>query len=128
MAISGRIVDWPTAVVVVVFVGFVVLACQQDRPPPRRLGWRDRGGLLVVAILGYLGVLAGWLLYCNAPEMHVAPGLHARLLMPLLPVFFVALAPDGPRSTRFARLAVPPAVALVAFYAIWVIEVGRSMR
>jgi hypothetical protein len=60
--------------------------------------------------------------------MHVGAGLHARLLVPVLPVFFVALAPDGPRASRFARLAVPPAVALVAFYAIWVIELGRSMR
>jgi hypothetical protein len=127
VTIGGRIVDWPTAVAVVVFAGFVVLACQQDRSPVRRLAWRERGGLLVVAVLGYLGVLAGWLLYCNRPEMHVGPGLNARLLLPILPVFFVALAPDGPRATRFARLAVPPALALVVFYAVWVVEVARSM-
>jgi hypothetical protein len=128
VTVSGRIVDWPTAVAVVVFLGFVLLACQQDRSPVRRLGWRDRGGLLVVAVLGYLGVLAGWLLYCNRPEMHVGPGLHARLLLPVLPVFFVALAPDGERSTRFARLVVPPATLLVVFFAIWVVDVARSMQ
>jgi hypothetical protein len=127
VTISGRIVDWPTGVAIVVLVGFIVLACQQDRPPVRRLALRDRGGLLVVAILGYLGVLAGWLLYCNRPEMHVGPGLHARLMLPVLPVFLVALAPDGDRATRFGRLAVPPAVLLVTFYAIWIIEVARSM-
>jgi hypothetical protein len=126
--IAGRILDWPTAVAVVVFVGFLVLACQQDRPPARRLGVRDRGGLLLVAVLGFLAVLAGWLLYCNAPEMHVQDGLHARLFLPVVPVFLVALAPDGRLATRFGNLAMPPAVALVVFYACWLTGIARSLH
>ena len=126
--ISGRILDWPTAIGVVVFAGFLVLACQQDRAPARPLGGRDRAGLFVVGLLGFFAVLAGWLLYCNAPEMHVMDGLHPRLFLPVIPVFLVALAPDGRRATRFGNLAVPPALALVAFYAVWLTGIAQSLH
>jgi hypothetical protein len=60
--------------------------------------------------------------------MHVGAGLHARLFMPMIPVLFVAIAPDGPRATRFGNAAIPPAVAVVAFYAIWLTDLTRSLR
>jgi hypothetical protein len=126
--IGGRIVNWPTGIAVAAFLGFVVLACQQDRTPARPLAVRERLGLGVVFLLGVLAVLAGWLLYCNPAEMHVGPGLHARLFVPMIPVLFVAIAPDGRRATRFGNAAIPPAVALVAFYAIWLTDVARSLR
>ena len=69
-----------------------------------------------------------WLLYCDAPEMHVGPGLHARLFMPMIPVLLVAIAPDGRAATRFGNAVVPPVAALVVFYAIWLTDVARSLR
>jgi hypothetical protein len=126
--VGGRIVNWPTGVAVAGLLGFFLLAFQQDRPPARRLAMQERLGLLVVFVLGILAVLAGWLLSCNAPEMHVGPGLDARLFMPTIPVLLVAIAPDGPRARRFGNAAIPPAVALVAFYAIWLTALARSLR
>jgi len=125
--IMDRVMIWPLVVSVLVTIGFVVLACQQDRMPRRSLRIGERAAIFAVFVIGVLAVMAGWLVYCNAPVLDVVVHPSARLFAPFFPVLFVAIAPDGKRATRFGNLAVPPVVGLVAFYVIWCVEVARNV-
>ncbi len=126
--IMDRIMIWPLVVSVLVAVGFVVLACQQDRLPPRPLRISERAAIFAVFVVGIFAVMGGWLVYCNAPVLDVVVHPSARLFAPFIPVLFVAIAPDGKGATRFGHLAVPPVVGLVVFYGIWLFEVARSVK
>lgn len=126
--IMDRVMIWPLVVSVLVLVGFVVLACQQDRAPVRRLRLGERAAIFGVFVIGVFAVLGGWLVYCNAPVFEVVVHPNARLFAPFVPVLFVAIAPDGDRATRFGNLKVPAVSALVVFYVIWLFEVARSVK
>jgi hypothetical protein len=126
--IMDRVMIWPLVVSVLVVVGFVALACQQDRAPLRRLRLGERVAIFGVFVIGVLAVLGGWLVYCNAPVLDVVVHPNARLFAPFFPVLFVAIAPDGERATRFGNLKVPAVLGLVAFYLVWLFDVARSVK
>lgn len=128
MTIADRVVEWPLVVTVLAAAFFVVLACQQDRAPVRRLRVPERAAFVGIFLVGYLVVIAGWVAYCNGTSMNVVIHPNGRLLAPFVPVLLVGIAPDGPRATRLGRLRVPLAAGLLAFYVVWLFDAARSFR
>ena len=84
--------------------------------------------MLGVAAVTYMAVIAGWVIYCEAPPLEVTLKPHARLFLPLLALVPLALSlPRGRLAARLASARVPLALVLVPFEAVWLVAVAGKM-
>ncbi len=126
--VGDRVVGWSTGVSLVVLVVFMFLAVQRDSRERFDLSWGRRGSLLGVAAVTYMAVIAGWVIYCEAPPLEVTLKPHARLFLPLLALVPLALSlPRGRLAARLASARVPLALVLVPFEAVWLVAVAGKM-
>jgi hypothetical protein len=128
ITVGGRVVDWPVLVSVLVLVGFLVLAIQRDPAERFALHWQQRTFLLVVFAVAYFAVIAGWIIYCEAPPVHVSNPPNARLFLPGLALVPLALELPRGRASRLAVARIPITVLLVPFEIVWLAALAMQMR
>jgi hypothetical protein len=129
-ALGERVSPWftTTGAVVLGLVAFVLVAAQRSDDEHLRPQVPARVTMVGLAVAGYLAVIAGWLLYCAAPEMSVINHPHVRLLLPVLPALALGLAPAGRLGLRLARSPVPLSLLILAVDAAFVVDLGLTMR
>jgi hypothetical protein len=119
---------WPMVVVVLVLIGFLALAYQRapgedapELPRSRRIAL----GVLVVAAL--LLMSAGLAIFCSAPGSFFYFFFGARFLVALIPLALLAAYPPSRWASWSRHARVPPALALVPFYAVFLTVTVRTV-
>src|SRR4051794_3811179 len=102
VTVGARVVDWRVEVAVLVLIGFLFIAVQRDPTEQLELHWQQRIFVALVVAVAYFAVIAGWIIYCEAPPVRVGIPPHARLFLPALAL--VPLALEISRGT-LGRLA-----------------------
>jgi hypothetical protein len=126
--VGDRVVGWSLGASLVVLALFMFLAVQRDTREGFDLSLGRRGALLAIALFTYLAVIVGWVIYCEAPPLHVGLKPHARLFVPLLALVPLALSfPLRSRAGRLASGAVPLSLLLVPFEAVWLVALAVKM-
>jgi Predicted membrane protein (DUF2142) len=128
ITIGARVVDWPVLVSVLVLLGFLLFAIQRDPAERFELHWQQRTFLFALFGLGYLAVILGWVIYCEAPPVHVGLAPHARLFVPGLALLPLALEITRGRAGRLAAAAIPVTFLLVPFEIVWLVALAMQMR
>jgi uncharacterized membrane protein len=124
--VGNRVATWPTAVGVLCLVAFALLAIQRGAFEELTFGVSERVTLLVIAAIGYTGVVAGWVVTCSAIGV-TAIDPSSRLFVPLLPLIAVAGSPDKARIGRLADARIPLALLLVPIWVAFVATVIVTM-
>jgi hypothetical protein len=128
VTIGARVVDWPVVIAVVVLLGFLLLAIQRDPAERFEVHWQQRSFLVGVFALGYLAVIVGWIIYCEAPPVHIGLAPHARLFVPGLALVPLAFEITRGRVGRLASATIPFTLLLVPFEIVWLVALAMQMR
>jgi len=128
VTVGGRVVAWPEQVAVLVLIALLFLAVQRDPRERFQLHWHQRAFVAFVFVVAYFAVIAGWIIYCEAPPVHVGIPPDARLFLPALALIPLALEVSHGRLGRLASGRVPVSLVLVPFEIVWLVALGMQMR
>ncbi len=122
--------QWPVATITVILVAFLVLALRPTVDAdgePRGPRPADRVLAVVLAVALLVALAVGFAVYCSSPGSINALFFTARFLVPLFVLVLLAAAPTRRVGRLLARQPVPPALALGAFYAGYLIVVSHAV-
>jgi hypothetical protein len=128
VTIGARVVDWRVEFAVLVLIGFLFLAVQRDPTERLELHWQQRVFVSLVFVVAYFAVITGWIIYCEAPPVHVGIPPHARLFLPALALIPLALEIPRGKLGRMVAGRVPITVLVVPFEVAWLVALGTQMR
>jgi hypothetical protein len=128
ITIGGRVVDWPVVFAFFLLAGFFLLAVQRAPAERWTLHWQQRVFLLVVFVVAYYATITGWLVYCEAPPLHIGLAPHARLFLPGLALLPLALEVPRGRLGGLSSARIPITVLLVPFEIVWLIALAGQIH
>lgn len=124
---TDRIVTWPTALaaaVLAVMITWAMVAAPRDHPSSAP---RERIVLVAVAALGFVTVIAGWLISCSPPGLEIVNPPHARVLVPALVPLLVGLG-GWWRPRRSRRTIVAISLSAGAIWLAWLATAAVTMH
>jgi hypothetical protein len=126
--VGPSVTHWPAAVIAVGVVLYLAVSLQRDRDEPRGLHWSQRGLVLVVLLAAMAMILAANYVYWTTPGGNRITGVQARYLEPLLVLVPLLVGGLDVRWLRARDAAVPLAVLLVPFLALFAATVAFRMH
>jgi hypothetical protein len=128
VGVGPSVTNWPSFVIVIVALLFVVVALQHDRDEPAPLLVAQRGLVLLFFVVGVALVFAANYVYWTTPGSDTINGVQARYFVPLLTLLPVVVGTPSVRWLGSRRARVPVALALVPFFVVFAVSVTLRMH